>query len=82
MNITEKTKNYLEGLQGADLQEMARNIYEGAQDMDGADYEETKQKDIEDIENGLYYLKAITENDLNFDYFRTFYNALILIFDK
>ncbi len=82
MNITEKTKNYLEGLQGADLQEMARNIYEGAQDMDGADYEETKQKDIEDIENGLYYLKAIAENDLNFDYFRTFYNALILIFDK
>lgn len=82
MNITEKTKNYLEGLQGADLQEMARNIYEGAQDMDGADYEETRQKDIEDIENALYYLKAITQNEYNNRYFTTFYNALILIFDK
>lgn len=82
MNITEKTKNYLEGLQGEDLQEIALNIYNASIDLDFEDYEETKQKDVEDIENALYYLKAIVQNEYNNKYFTTFYNALILIFDK
>lgn len=77
-----KTKNFLDGLQDADIQKMALNIYTASIDLDFEDYEETKQKDIEDIENALYYLKAITQNEYNNKYFTTFYNALILIFDK
>ena len=40
----------------------------------------TKDKqDFEDIENALYHIKTIAENNLNCDYWRTFYNALLTI---
>ncbi len=40
----------------------------------------TKDKqDFEDIENALFHIKTIAENDFNCDYWRTFYNSLLTI---
>ena len=57
-------------------QEIAINLYELAKDMDYMDYEDEKDQILSDIENTLYYLKAIAQNEYNADYFRTFYNIL------
>lgn len=57
-------------------QEIANKLYELSKDMDWMDYEEEKEKILQDLENALYYLKAICENEYNFDYFRTFYKIL------
>ena len=38
-----------------------------------------KEEVIADIENALYYLKAIAQNEYNADYFRTFWNLLQII---
>ena len=54
-------------------QEIALTLYELIKDMD---YEEEKEQVLSDIENALYYLKAIADNKYNADYFRTFYKAL------
>lgn len=40
----------------------------------------TKDKqDFKDIENALYHIKTIAENNYNDDYWRTFYNSLLTI---
>ena len=57
-------------------QEIANKLYELAKDMDYMDYEEEKEEILRDLENALYYLKAICENPYNNDYFRTFYKIL------
>lgn len=57
-------------------QEISLKLYELQKDMDWMDYEEEKEQILNDLENALYYLKAICENPYNYDYFRTFYNVL------
>ena len=56
--------------------EIAERLYELAEDMDYMDYEETKEQDIAELENVLYWLKAAAQNDMNKDYFRYLYNIL------
>lgn len=56
--------------------EIANKLFELAKDMDFQDYEEEKKQILSDLENALYYLKAIAENPYNNEYFRTFYRIL------
>ena len=56
--------------------EIALALYESIKDMDCMDYEEEKENVLNDFENALYYLKAVSSNEYNADYFRTFYKAL------
>lgn len=58
------------------IEEIAEKLYELAKDMDYMDYEEEKEQIKADIENAIYYIKALAENEYNSDYFRTFYNIL------
>ena len=57
--------------------DIAETMLQNANDMDSADYEETRESEKEDIVNVLYQLKAICENPYNNDYYRTFFNALV-----
>lgn len=57
-------------------QEIANKLFELSKDMDFADYEEDKEKILSDLENALYYLKAVAENPYNAEYFRTLYKIL------
>ena len=56
--------------------EIAERIYELNSDMDLMDYEEEKEQELSDLENSLYYLKTICQNEYNSNYFRTFYKSL------
>lgn len=56
--------------------EIAERLYELTKDMDYMNYEETKEQDIAELENALYWLKAAAQNDMNKDYFRYLYNIL------
>ena len=58
------------------IEEIAEKLYELAKDMDYMDYEEEKEQIKADIENAIYYIKALAENEYNADYFKTFYNIL------
>jgi len=64
------------------LDEIAQNIYNKAIDMDFQDYKEEKEKEIKEIENALYYIQSCAQNEYNADYFRTFYNAILTIFEN
>lgn len=66
MNILKEKSNF----------EIAEKLYELSKDMDFMDYEEEKEQILTDLENALYYLQALSENEYNKDYFRTFYNIL------
>lgn len=57
-------------------QEIALTLYELSKDLDYMDYEDEKEQILSDIENALYYLHTIAKNDLNAEYFRTFYRIL------
>lgn len=57
-------------------EEIANKLYELAKDMDFADYEEEKEKILNDLINAIYYVKTICENPYNNDFFRTFYRIL------
>lgn len=59
-----------------DTEEMAQKIYNYNCDMDFQDYEETKEKEIEEIENTLYFLKTIALNEYNKNNYKTFIIAL------
>ena len=59
-----------------DIEEIANRIIELSKDLDFADYEETEEEERKELENALYQLKAIAQNDLNKNYWRTLYNAL------
>ena len=63
-------------IQEKSIEEIANTLYELSKDMDFMDYEEEKEQIKSDIENTLYYLKAIAQNEYNADYFRTFWNIL------
>lgn len=66
----------MEYLQEKSPQEIAQRIYELSKDMDFLDYEEEKEKELKELEDCIYYLKACAQNQYNAEYFRTFYNAL------
>ena len=59
-----------------DTMEIANKLYELAKDMDYMDYEDEKEQILNEIEQGVYYIKTIAGNEHNADYFRTFYNIL------
>jgi uncharacterized protein YpuA (DUF1002 family) len=63
-------------IQEKSIEEIADTLYELSKDMDYMDYEDEKEQVKSDIENTLYYLKAIAQNEYNADYFRTFWNIL------
>ena len=62
-----------------DCFELAEELYELAKDMDYNDHEETKEKEINDLVNALYQLKANAENKYNADYWRTLWNTLQML---
>lgn len=66
----------MELLEEKSTQEIAENLYELSKDMDYMDYEEEKENIVNDLENALYYIKTIAQNEHNQEYFRTFYNIL------
>lgn len=69
----------MELLEEQSIEELANKLYEMAKDMDYMDYEEEKEEEIADIQNALYYLKAVAQNPYNSRYFRTFWNLLQMI---
>lgn len=68
----EELKKYI----STDTFEIASKLYELSTDMDYMDYEEEKEKIINEIENAIYYLKTVANNEHNAEYFRTFYKIL------
>ena len=56
--------------------EIANKLFELSKDMDFLDYEEEKKQILSDLENALYYLKAVAKNPYNAEYFRTLYKIL------
>lgn len=56
--------------------EIAEKLYELNCDMDCHDYDETKEENIEQLEDAIYEIKAIAENEYNKEYWKTFYKAL------
>ena len=62
-----------------DIETTAKVLYQLSIDMDYADYSENLQDTLADIEECLYHLRTICENNLNSDYFRTFARCLELI---
>lgn len=56
--------------------EIANKLYELAKDMDYIDYEEEEEEIKAQLENALYHLKTICENENNKEYFRIFYKIL------
>ena len=57
-------------------QEIAERLFELYKNMDFLDYKEQEEEIKNDLENVLYYIKTICENELNKEYFRTFYKIL------
>ena len=57
-------------------QEIAETLYEQAKDMDYMDYEDEKELVLADLENALYDLKTICENEYNKNCYRTLYRIL------
>lgn len=55
--------------------EIAEKLIELSKDMDFLDYEDN-EKIKSELENALYYLKAVAENEYDQEYFRTFYKVL------
>ena len=58
------------------IEEIIERIIELAKDQDFNDYEETEEEERKQLENALYNIKAIAQNELNHDYWRTLWNAL------
>ena len=58
------------------VEELALTLYNNAMDMDFMDYEDTKEKTLNELQEALYQIEAIAKNEYNKDYWRTFWNAL------
>lgn len=58
------------------VEELALILYENSKDMDFADYEDTKEKTLNELQEALYQIETIAKNEYNKDYWRTFWNAL------
>lgn len=65
-----------------DTMETAKALYQLSCDIDFPYYAETQKQELSEIENALYHIKTICENDLNFDYWRTFARCLDSITEK
>lgn len=61
---------------------MATKLYDMCLDMDFADYEETKDQDIADLDYALFWLKTASENPGNHDGFRALFSALAVITEE
>ena len=70
-----------EKLYNIDVEGIANVLYNMSIDMDFSDYQEEKEKEIKDIIEALYQLKAICENPYNSDFYRTFLFCLQRIAD-
>ena len=55
------------------------NVAEKLLELSNLTNDESVEEIKNDLENALYHLSAIAENKYNKDYFRTFYNALLVI---
>lgn len=55
-----------------DPETIAQALYNTACDFDFSDYEENREKDISDLIECLYQIKAISENPYNANFYRTF----------
>ena len=55
-----------------DPEAIAETLYNMSIDLDNNDYQETKEKELNDIKEAVYNLKAICENPYNSDFYRTF----------
>lgn len=58
------------------IEELALTLYNNAMDMDFMDYEDTKEKTLNELQEALYQIESIAKNEYNKDYWRTFWNAL------
>lgn len=58
------------------VEELALTLYNNAMDMDFMDYEDTKEKTLNELQEALYQIETIAKNEYNKDYWRTFWNAL------
>lgn len=58
------------------IEEITERIIELSKDMDFADYKETEEEERKQLQDALYNIKAIAQNELNKDYWRTLWNAL------
>lgn len=56
--------------------EIAERLFELSKDMDFLDYEEEKEEIINELDNALYNIKAIVQNEYNNDYWRILYAIL------
>lgn len=63
---------YNDKIQNIDIEEITDTLYYMAIDRDFSDYAETQEKEKADILAALENIKAIAENPLNSDYWRTF----------
>ena len=61
-------------------QDLAAKMYEACEDMDARDYDETKEKTINELADALYWIEAAANNEYNKDYWRTFYNTIIFLY--
>jgi len=69
-------------ISNCDPETIAQALYKMACDLDFSDYEENREKDISDLIDCLYQIKAIAQNPHNNDYYRTFLLCLERITDK
>lgn len=58
------------------IEEIAERLFNLACDMDFMDYEEEHEEIKADLENALYQLKAMAQNEYNCNYWRTLYEVL------
>jgi hypothetical protein len=67
-------KTYLD-----DIEATAKALYQHSIDMDYADYEEQQNDTLTDLQEALWQIKAIAQNEYNNDFWRTFARCLDLI---
>lgn len=62
-----------------DIKATATTLYNLSCDMDFNDYADTRDNDLNDLENALYTLNENAKNPLNSDFYRTLAKCLELI---
>ena len=63
-----------------DSQMIAEKMHEAAKEKDFFNYDGDKEKEIKELEEAIYQLKATAENPYNSDYWRALVDTLIAIF--
>ena len=80
--MIELDKTTRDKISNCDPETIANTLYNFSCDMDFSDYDETKEKTINDLIECLYQIKAMAQNPYNNDYYRTFLLCLERITDK